>query len=783
MRTRSRIGFWVHAVLLTGACALAGAAEQPKIKAVPFELNQVQLLDSPFKHAQELDARYMLSLDADRLLHVFRVNAGLPSTAEPLGGWESPDCELRGHFVGHYLSGCSLMYKTTGDERFKQRVDYIVAELAKCQEKIGTGYLSAFPPSLFDRLEAGKPVWAPYYTIHKIMAGLLDANQLCGNKQALDVDNAMAAYFKSRIDKLDDQQMAVVMRNEFGGMMEVLANLSAVTGNADQLALAKRFDHHAVFDPLAKRQDKLSGLHVNTQIPKMIGAARIYELTGEERYHTVPDYFWTEVTEHRSFVTGSNSFGEMFQKLGVEANDLVPNTAETCNIYNMLKLTRHLFEWNPSALYADYYERALYNHILASIDPDSGMTMYYLSLKPGHFKVYGTPTDSFWCCNGTGVENHAKYGDSIYFHNDNSLWLNLFIPSELTWKEKGIVLRQETTFPKQDTTTLAFKAAQPTKLTLQVRVPYWATNGIGVKINGEEQRYAQSPAPQSYLPLDRTWNDGDKVEITLPMNLHLYHAIDDPSSVAIMYGPIVLAGELGRENFPKSDQARGQSDLSGDHVPRVPRLVSDTDDLNSWIKPVPGEDLAFATVNAGKPNDVNLIPLYALHHQRYTVYWKLLTTQQYAELAQKREQEDAAKKAEAARVVDAVDFGSEHGTNQHNAEGETAGVGQFMDRYWRHATGGGWFGWQLKTIPDVPQVVRCTYWGSDAGGREFDILIDGHKIATQTLDNNKPGEFFNVDYAIPQELLKGKESVFVRFQAHEHKTAGGVFGCAIVKAK
>lgn len=633
--------WWVFiaalAMLANSACG-----QKIQMKAEPFDLADVRLLDGPFKDAENLDAKYLLSLDPDRLLHVFRLNAGLPTHAQPLGGWEAPTCELRGHFVGHYLSACSLMYKSMGDEAFKKRVDDLVAELAKCQSALGGQYLSAFPESFFDRLEAGQKVWAPYYTIHKIMAGLLDANQLCGNQQALQVLNGMAAYFKGRIDKLSDEQMAVVMKNEFGGMNEVLTNLYAVTGNGDDLALAERFYHHAVFDPLAARQDKLAGLHANTQIPKITGAARLYEMTGDDKFHTIADYFWGEVTGRHSFVTGSNSFNEHFRAPGVEATDLVPTTAETCNTYNMLKLTRHLFEWEPKAEYADYYERALYNHILASIDPDTGMTMYFLSLRPGHFKVYGTPTDSFWCCTGTGVENHAKYGDSIYFHDDRTLWVNLFIASELNWPEKGVSLRQETSFPREQGTTLTFHTAKPVSLNLQLRVPYWAGKGVTVKVN--DQTLATDATPQGYISTDRTWADGDRVSYSLPMSLHVHRAADDPASVATLYGPIVLAGELGRENFPASDHAHDQNQFNKIPPAHVPVLVSDDADVSNWLKPVAGSPLTFKTTGVGKPNDVTMIPLYQLHHERYTVYWKLLSTRQWDEMEHpKNEQQGDAR--------------------------------------------------------------------------------------------------------------------------------------------
>ncbi len=406
------------------------------LSAEPFPLARVRLLDSLFREAMVRDQNYLLSLDCDRLLYNFRVNANLPTQAKPYGGWEAPKGELRGHSVGHYLSACSLMYASTGDARFKERADKIVAGFAECQTALGSnathyGYMSAFPESFIDRVETGRQVWAPWYTLHKLMAGLLDANQLCGNAQALEVLTNMANWVKFRQDRLSEQQMQASLRTEYGGMNEVLANLYGVTGDADYLKAAEAFNQKTLFDPLAVGEDRLNGLHANTQIPKMIGAARQYELTGSKRDEKIASFFWDRVALHRSYVIGGDSDREHFFPTNDFARHLSAETAETCNTYNMLKLTRHLFSWDPAARTMDFYERALYNDILASQDPDQGMFVYLMSLKPGHFKTYSTPENSFWCCVGTGMENHAKYGDTIYFHNDQSLFVNLFIPSEL----------------------------------------------------------------------------------------------------------------------------------------------------------------------------------------------------------------------------------------------------------------------------------------------------------------------------------------------------------------
>jgi DUF1680 family protein len=484
------------------------------IKAKPFRLRQVRLLDGPFKDAMELDRRFLHELESDRLLHTFRLNAGLPSNAEPLGGWEAPDCELRGHTTGHYLTACALMYASTGDEELKAKADDIVAELAKCQQALGaSGYLSAYPESFIDRVEACEKVWAPYYTLHKIFAGLTDMYRLCGNAQALEVAEEMAAWVKGRTDRLDEAHMQRMLdKCEQGGMNDALSNLYALTGNPEHFALARRFDQKSYVEPLERREDRLKPQHANSFIPNIIGTAREYELGGEESDRGVAEHFWRLVAEKRSFCTGGTSNYERWgADPGKLASELSPESQECCCTYNMLKLTRHLFGWDPDARYADHYERALYNGILATQEPETGAMMYYVAMNPGHWKVYNTPRQSFWCCTGTGIENHAKYGDSIYFHDDEGLYVNLFIASELTWPEKGVSLRQETRFPEEERTTLVVAADRPVEFTMRVRVPYWATRGVTVKVNGSEQEAGARPG--SYVALQREWNDGDRVEI------------------------------------------------------------------------------------------------------------------------------------------------------------------------------------------------------------------------------------------------------------------------------
>ncbi len=733
--------------------------------AEPFPLTQVRLLDGPFQHAMELDRKYLLSLDPDRLLHNFRTNAGLPSTAKPLGGWEEPKCEVRGHSLGHFLSASAMMYASTGDERLRQKAAYTVAELAKCQAQFPSGYLSAFPESFIERVEAGKPVWAPWYTLHKIYAGLLDVYGLCDNRQALEVLEKAVAWIQSRTDKLSDAQMERMLGNEHGGMNDVLAELAAVTGKESYLRLSRRFNHHAVLDPLAKRQDRLTGLHANTQFPKILGAARQYELTGWADGRTIATFFWDVVTKERSYVTGGNSDGEVFSPKEALSKHLGPSTTETCNTYNMLKITRRIFTWDPKPEYADYYERALLNHILASQNPETGMVLYYMPLRSGSQRVFGTPHDSFWCCTGTGMENHAKYGDSIYFHGKDTLYVNLFIASELAWKDQGLVLRQETKFPEADSTRLAFTCQKPVELALRLRRPYWAIEGFEVALNGQKQPVESRPS--SYVELRRVWKTGDVVELRMPMSLRTEGFRDDPKRRAVFFGPALLCAPV---------------------VPGkpFPVIVGEAEKIPSAIEPA-GKPLEFRglppmfrSVEAGAGVAVALVPFYKEYQRPYHVYWDVLDEDQWKARCAEYQAEVAREKALAARTVDRVVIGDRDSERAHRLDGLRHASGPFGGRHWRHA-GDGWFSYELKSLPDRPVEVLCTYWGSDVGARVFDVLVDGTKIATQKLDRNKPESFFDQIYPVPPELTKGKDKITVRFQAHPGNTAGGVFDLRVLR--
>jgi len=592
------------------------------VRAYPFALKNVRILDGPFKQAMDRDLAYMLSLDPDRLLHTFRLAAGLPTSAKPYGGWEDPKGELRGHSMGHYLSACAFMSAATGNAKIKANADYVVAELAKCQAALGTtGYLSAYPEEFFDRVFSMRQVWAPFYTLHKILAGLVDMYDVAGNAQALDVAEKIAHWVKSRTDKSDDDHMEIMLNHtEQGGMNEALANLYALTGNPEYLATARRFDEKHYTEPLAAHRDELTGEHVNSFIPNIIGTAREYELTGDPVLYGIATFFWNQVTGARSFVTGGTSANEHWRTAPyVITPEFDPRSQETCCTYNMLKLTRHLFSWEPRAAYADYYERALLNGILSTQDPETAMMTYYVPMMPGLYRTFMSPENSFWCCTGTGMENHGKYGDSIYFHDADGVYVNLFIASELRWPEKGFGLRQETKFPEEGKTTLVVTAAGKGPTALRIRIPGWVEKGGFVKINGQRQEAFAEPS--TYLVLRRAWTKGDRIEVVLPMALRLERTPDNPNVAAILYGPVVLAGKLGGEGLDK-DKVFGSYGPKGDPV-AVPKLAAGNAEPGAWILPVAGTPLTFRTNGVGKPADVTLVPFYKLFGERYAIYWEL----------------------------------------------------------------------------------------------------------------------------------------------------------------
>lgn len=614
---------------------LAGAGFAPALAALaapaaadrtlrPFALARVRLRPGPFEAARALGARYLLSLHADRLLHGFRSNAGLAPRAPRYGGWES-GVLCPGHTLGHYLSACAMMWASTGQAAFRRRVAHVVDELQACQQAAGSGLVCAFPDGAtqLHNVIAGRPVTGvPWYTMHKILVGLLDAHRFADHPRALPVLRRLADWMVEATQGIGEQRFQDMLGIEFGGMNEVLADLHALTGEARYLHLAQRFNHRSLLDPLAEGRDTLDGLHANTQIPKVIGFARLAELTGDRRGAKAARYFWGRVVHGRSFATGGHGEAEHFFPPAETPRRLgSAKTMETCCTHNMLRLTRALFTAAPSVAHADYYERALFNGILASQDPDSGMVTYFQATRPRYPKLYGTAERSFWCCTGTGMENFAKLGDSIYFHEQDALVVNLFIASTLDWAEKGLRLRQTTNFPDEAATRLAVSAGAPVRFTLRLRHPAWCPR-LTLRLNGRP--LLDSTEPGRYVDVDRVWHRGDVLDVALPMRLHLQPLPGARDIAAVMFGPLVLAARLGTDGMAPgadlvaSEFAYGWA-LKNEDSP-LPRLSLRGRRLEDAVRPA-GAPLHFRADGPGR--GIELAPFHHIAHERYSLYWQI----------------------------------------------------------------------------------------------------------------------------------------------------------------
>ena len=749
-----------------------GGREVIIYRVLPFHITDVRLLDGPFKKATDLNKISLLKYEPDRLLAKFRKEAGLKPKAENYYGWENE--MLAGHSLGHYLSACALMYQTSGDSSFLRRVDYIVDELAICQDSAGTGYLGAFTNGrkIFEEQVANgdirakgfdlNGIWSPFYTMHKIFAGLRDVYRLCGNQKALEIEKKFGDWVGNIVSNLSEEQVQNMLNCEHGGMNEVLADLYADTGNKKYLDLSRTFYHKAVLVPLSGGKDILPGKHGNTQIPKLIGLARLYELTGDETDRKAAEFFWERVVHHHSYVTGGHGNHEYFGPPDTLRNRLSNETTETCNVYNMLKLTEHLFEWNPDASLADFYERALLNHIHSSQNPVDGRVIYNLSLEMGGHKTWQNPFD-FTCCVGTGMENHSKYGGSIFYHNNKELYVSQFIASELNWREKNLLIRQETGFPEEQETRLTFHCPKPVRLTVQVRFPFWAVKGMEITVNGKPVKITQKPG--SFIPLERTWKDGDKAVIRFPFSLRLESMPDDTLRAAVLYGPLVFAGELG----PQEDPA------SADPL-YVPVIMAPDRNPGSWLTPVSGKTNTFLSNGSGRPHDVIFIPFSNILDQNYSVYFDLFDEQRWEKLNREYQAEIEKKKALEARTIDFFQPGEMQPEREHKFKSEKSWPGELKHKKYREADRGGWFSAEMKVNKNQPCTLAVKYWGGFPGSRTFDILVDGKLLATENISNKKPGQFFDVMYQIPYQLIQNKNKITVKFVPHDGHRAGPVFG-------
>jgi len=614
---------------LVGQSALTKAlyAETPELasaKLQPFPLSAVRLTAGIFKEQEELNSRYLDSLPADRLLHTFRLTSGITSNAAPYKGWEDPTCELRGHFAGgHYLSAVALASAGSGNTDLKNRGNEMVAGLAACQKKNPQGYLSAYPTDLFEHLVEGKNVWAPFYTYHKIMAGLLDMYTLTGNTDALQVAEGMARWTGEYFTGISNDQRQRMLRVEYGGMNEVLVNLAAITKKDRYIATAHLFEQPNFLDPLAGRRDEMTGLHANTHVPKIIGAARMYEVTGDRRYRQIAEYFLEEVLTSRNYVIGNTSLDEHWKTpAGHLEGTLGWTNAECCVAYNLMKLQRLVFGWTADPRMMDEYERALFNCRLGTQDAQ-GMKQYFFPLAAGYWRAYHSPEDSFWCCTGSGVEDFAKFADTIYFRRESDVYVNQFIASTLDWKEEGFGIDQGTKFPEEQGTTLKIKTTRPGVRTIHVRIPGWTTKDAEIKINGHALEAVADPG--SYLAIRRAWKDGDSISVSLPMTLRQEALLGDETVTAALYGPLVLAADLGAG--PADGPMKiihGRPTTPGKELPApapLPKVAAGPEaKTEQWVQTDSKSDMRFSVAGDGKKYDV--MPMYRIRDQKYSVYWQ-----------------------------------------------------------------------------------------------------------------------------------------------------------------
>lgn len=755
-------------------------------------MDKVFLLNGIFEVSRKKGKEYLLDLDADRLLAPCYEAAGRTPKKPRYGGWESK--AISGHSLGHFLSALSSMYLEDNDYVLKQKIDYIVSELGYLQSLDEDGYVSGFPRTCFDKVFSGEFTssrfelggsWVPWYSIHKIYAGLIDAYNLTNNNQALEVVTKLADWAVKGTNKLNDEQFEKMIYCEHGGMCESMADLYKITKNEAYLKLAIRFIDKEIMNPIFDLKDELEGKHANTQIPKVIGAAKLYEILSDERYKKASEFFWKTVTKNRSYVIGGNSRDEHFEKAGTE--NLGVTTAETCNTYNMLKLTEHLYSWNHDKNYIDYYERALYNHILASQDPDTGMKTYFVSTKPGHFKVYCSKENSFWCCTGTGMENPGRYTREIYYRDNDELYVNLFIGSKIVIDEKDMEISQETNFPESNETVLTFDKSDNEYMDLKIRVPYWIAEDMVVYVNDNE-KYTDNE--NGYISIKRKWNKGDIVKISLPMDIHIYKAKDDSNKIVFMYGPIVLAGALGRECFPDTDILEDHLKLNLYPDISVPVLAAD--DIEKYIKKADKQKLIFEINGICEPGhrNIRLIPFYNLHHQRYTIYWRKMTNEEY-------KNNDLSSRDYSERLneisIDLVNPHEQQSEIEHKIQSfnSKSDYDSECGKGWRECSSNGYFSYQMKIDSSRDMYLCMTYWGSDKEAildekrymRKFNIYVDDNLIASEVLNENKPYMLYDKFYQIPEDLTKGKSKISIKISSNEQEIGGRVFGVRITTEK
>ncbi|MBI9016369.1 MAG: glycoside hydrolase family 127 protein [Phycisphaerae bacterium] len=783
--------------------------ERKLLQVNPLPLEDVRLLSGPLKKAQDLNKKTLLALEPDRLMAGYRIRAGLTPKAKGYGGWDSVEGkQLTGHIAGHWLSGVSLTYAATGDQRFKELADYLVREMKIVQDKRGNGYLGAIANKdgmdgavIFEQQVARGDIhssgfdlngmWSPWYTLHKTFAGLRDAYRYTGNSMALQLEIKFAEWAQSVLSDLPDKQIQKMLNTEFGGMNEIFADLYADTGDDRWLEMSYKFEHKSFIEPLMRHEDNLAGKHGNTQVPKLIGSIDRFIYTGKATDAMAAGFFWDSVVGHHTFATGGHGKDEYFD-LPDKMNDCIEGrTCETCNVYNMLKLTRRLFAINPSGLYADFLEQALFNHILASLDPTDGWACYMVPVGRGvrHEYERNMTDGGFTCCTGTSLESHALHGDGIYFESDDMLYVNMFVPSTVAWKSAGVHLKVETDFPEGESVRIEVSPKHSKRFALVLRRPFWAGDGFAVKINGHPvddkllaDPYVQGVGhnlkqsgepdmhrPSYYIHLDRTWNDGDIVEVTLPKTLRLLPLKDNSNRVAIAWGPLVLAGDLGPENQAKPE--------------RIPVFVAKGKPISGWLKPVEGKLGHFKSADGvGQPSSVEMVPFYRLHRRIYAIYWDLFSTLEWQKCAAVYAAEEKRQLLFEKATVGYAQPGEMQPERNYNfqSDEQTSPV-RIEGRPGRKSRN--WFSFDMPVDQSHPMTLVVTYYSAEHSRwtTKFRIFADGELLADEHIKDSKPERFFDVEYELSSEMIKAKNEVTIRFEALEGAHISAIFGLRMIR--
>lgn len=775
-------------------------AQQDKLYTNEFAVGDVTLLDGPFKHASELNIETLLKYDVDRLLAPYRKEAGLTAKATSYTNWIGLD----GHIGGHYLTALAINYAATGDTECKRLMDYMVDELKDCHDanainnsSWGVGYVGGVPSSsgVWSTFKTGNftnynSAWVPWYNLHKTYAGLRDAWLYGNNSTAKDLFLSFCDWAVTITSQLSDTQMETMLAIEHGGMNEVLADAYQMSGDDKYMVAAKRFSHKVLLNSMAAKNDNLDNMHANTQVPKAVGFQRVAEMSHDAIYVKAAQFFWQTVVDTRSLALGGNSRKEYFPEASASM-DYINNVEgpESCNTNNMLKLTEDLFRISPEAKYADYYERALYNHILSTQHPDHGGYVYFTPARPRHYRVYSSPNQAMWCCVGTGMENHGKYGEFIYTHVNDSLYLNLFIASELNWKTKGVKVLQETTFPDEETSKLTITADAPTSFNLMIRSPKWCAAGKLKIVVNADTLLVQS-VPESYISINRTWQTGDSVRVLLPMDNRIEQLPNVPSYVAIMHGPILLGAKTGAEDLTGlvADDSRWGHIANGTLLPldKAPILVGDKNSISSKIVSKDGEPMHFKVTDL-LPNveDTSLVlePFYKIHDARYMMYWLSLTEGQYQKTLDSLAAAQQIALELEARTIDKVAPGEQQPEADHGMEVLNSYTGNWTNEFWRDARDGGYISYNLAPDGKANLSLMVRYWGNENGSRSFDIYIDGEKLVTENVVGKwNVDKFVNVEYEIPNSMTIGKQLITVKFQAiNASNVVGGLFFVRLLK--